>query len=169
MSDLQLKHKETTRRKFLINSLLGIGGILGALVSIPVIGSLLEPVLRKTKPVWRSVGKTSNFKIGETKLVQFTNADPQPWAGATSQTASWLRRVSDDEFVAFSVNCTHLGCPVRWEGDAQLFLCPCHGGVYYKDGSNAAGPPPHPLGQYAVRVNKDEVEIQTGPIPITTD
>jgi menaquinol-cytochrome c reductase iron-sulfur subunit len=68
--------------------------------------------------------------------------------------------------MAFTVNCAHLGCPVRWLPDARLFMCPCHGGVYYEDGRVAAGPPPHPLERYPVRVNDGQVEIQTEPIPI---
>jgi menaquinol-cytochrome c reductase iron-sulfur subunit len=91
-----------------------------------------------------------------------------PWAGVSAKTAAWLRRVSQDQFVAFSVDCTHLGCPVRWLADADLFMCPCHGGVYYQDGRVAAGPPPKSLVQYAVRTNNGEVEIKTIPIPITT-
>ena len=35
--------------------------------------------------------------------------------------------------------------------DAELFLCPCHGGVYYADGTVAGGPPPQPLFRYGVR------------------
>jgi menaquinol-cytochrome c reductase iron-sulfur subunit len=46
-------------------------------------------------------------------------------------------------------------------------MCPCHGGVYYKDGSVAAGPPPKSLVQYPVRINKNAIEIQTSAIPIT--
>ena len=72
------------------------------------------------------------------------------------------------EFIAFSAHCTHLGCPVRWLPDAQLFMCPCHGGVYYQDGAVAAGPPPMPLVRYEVRVENGEVRIKTAPIPITT-
>ena len=45
-------------------------------------------------------------------------------------------------------------------------MCPCHGGVYYEDGSVAAGPPPHALTQYPARVEGDEVEIRADPIPI---
>ena len=86
-----------------------------------------------------------------------------------ARTAAWLRRESDDRFIAFSVNCTHLGCPVRWLPDANLFMCPCHGGVYYGDGTVAAGPPPHPLPRYPVRVREGQVEILTSPLPITTD
>ena len=70
------------------------------------------------------------------------------------------------DFVAFSVNCAHLGCPVQWRPQAQLFLCPCHGGVYYPDGSVAAGPPPHGLTRYPVRVKDGLVEIAAQPIPI---
>jgi len=58
-------------------------------------------------------------------------------------------------------------CPVRWLQDAKLFLCPCHGGVYYSSGETAAGPPPKPLPRYPVRVRNGKVEIQTSTLPIT--
>ncbi|MDQ2900037.1 MAG: Rieske 2Fe-2S domain-containing protein, partial [Acidobacteriota bacterium] len=48
-----------------------------------------------------------------------------------------------------------------------LFMCPCHGGVYYKNGDVAAGPPPKPLTKYPVRVRDGLVEILTKPTPIT--
>jgi menaquinol-cytochrome c reductase iron-sulfur subunit len=55
---------------------------------------------------------------------------------------------------------------VQWVPDGQLFLCPCHGGVYYRNGEVAAGPPPKALFRYNVRVNNGQVEIQTHAIPI---
>ena len=79
----------------------------------------------------------------------------------TANNAAWLRRDTADKFVAFSINCTHLGCPVRWLPAANLFMCPCHGGVYYADGAVAAGPPPRPLARYDVRVRNGEVELRT--------
>ena len=91
-----------------------------------------------------SVGAVEKFNVGETVEVKFADASPLPWAGVTAQTAAWLRRQDANNFIAYSVNCTHLGCPVSWLQSADLFMCPCHGGVYYKDGSVAAGPPPHP-------------------------
>jgi menaquinol-cytochrome c reductase iron-sulfur subunit len=108
-----------------------------------------------------------SFKIGETTAVQYEDASPLPWAGVTARSAAWLRRESADTFIAFSINCTHLGCPVRWLPKANLFMCPCHGGVYYADGTVAAGPPPKPLPRYLVRVQNGDVQIQTAPIPIT--
>jgi menaquinol-cytochrome c reductase iron-sulfur subunit len=57
---------------------------------------------------------------------------------------------------------------VRWMEGADLFLCPCHGGVYYKDGNVAAGPPPAPLFRYAVRIENGEVKIDSVIVPIST-
>ena len=113
------------------------------------------------------MGTVDQFELNTTSLVKFINADPKAYAGITAKSAAWLRRETEKEFIAFSANCTHLGCPVRWEADAELFMCPCHGGVYYKDGTVAAGPPPKHLTQYEVRVYKGEVQIKTAPLPIT--
>ncbi len=155
------------RRTFLIKLLLGVSGFAAFLISIPIFGALLEPLLRKKVIAWREVGSMDDFTVGKTVLIKYQDASILPWTGSTSKTAAWLRRKEEDQFEAFSVNCTHLGCPVRWIADAELFLCPCHGGVYGKDGSVKAGPPPHPLRKYPVRIRKGKVEVQTSPIPIT--
>jgi menaquinol-cytochrome c reductase iron-sulfur subunit len=84
----------------------------------------------------------------------------------TARTGAWLRRDGPDEATAFSVNCAHLGCPVRWLPDANLFMCPCHGGVYDQEGRVAAGPPPHGLARYPVRIVDGQVEVQTSPLPV---
>jgi menaquinol-cytochrome c reductase iron-sulfur subunit len=114
------------------------------------------------------VGKVSDFTVGKTVNVTITDPSSLPWAGITARSGVWLRRESEAEFIAFSVNCTHLGCPVRWISDAELFMCPCHGGVFYKDGKVAAGPPQRPLPRYNVRVENGEVQVEAAPIPIQT-
>ena len=154
------------RRRVLAQVSVGLGVACGAAIGIPVVGFVVAPLFRNTPHEWRPVGSVSSFKIGETVGVTFMDASPLPWAGVTAKTAAWLRRVSEDEFVAFSVHCAHLGCPVRWLPDAKLFMCPCHGGVYYADGTVAAGPPPHGLTQYPVRINAGAVEIHTEAIPV---
>jgi menaquinol-cytochrome c reductase iron-sulfur subunit len=154
------------RRRFLARVSVALGGCAGLAVGAPLAGFVVAPLFRKIPHEWRAVGKASDFVVGTTTAVTFMDASPLPWAGVTAKTAAWLRRVSADRFVAFAVNCAHLGCPVRWLPDAQLFMCPCHGGVYYADGTVAAGPPPHSLSQYATRINGDDVEIHTAPIPI---
>jgi Rieske Fe-S protein len=47
-----------------------------------------------------------------------------------------------------SNSCAHLGCPVRWFPDQQLFLCPCHGGLYDINGGWVGGPPPRGMYRY---------------------
>jgi len=156
------------RRRFLIQLSLGLSALSAAVAGIPVLSALFAPLLEKTPVQWRQVANLAGFDVGMVRLVSFENADPKAWAGETAKTAAWLRRDTAEKFTAFSANCTHLGCPVRWEKDAQLFMCPCHGGVYYKDGTVAAGPPPKPLTEYPVRINKGQIEIRTSPLPITT-
>jgi len=154
------------RRRFLSRLSVGLGTCMGVGMAAPMAGFVVAPLFRKVPHEWRTVGKASEFLVGHTVRVTFEDASPLPWAGVTAKTAAWLRRVSEETFVAFSVHCAHLGCPVRWLPDARLFMCPCHGGVYYMDGTVAAGPPPHPLSQYPVRLREGEVEIRTAAIPI---
>ena len=97
------------------------------------------------------------------------NAATLPWDGVVAFAAAWVRREKDDQFVAFAVNCAHLGCPVRWLPEANIFMCPCHGGVYYSNGDVAAGPPPRPLSRMPVRVREGFLEIEAGPIPMAPD
>lgn len=157
---------DINRRKFLTRLSIGLGAIGAALIAVPSVAFLLG--LRKTPQIWQTVGKPEDFEIGSTVNVSFPDPSPLPWSGVTAQTAAWLRRVSDQEFVAFSMICTHLGCPVRWLATADLFMCPCHGGVFYANGQVASGPPPKPLNRYPVRVYKNEVQILTTPVSITT-
>ncbi|HLJ15522.1 MAG TPA: Rieske (2Fe-2S) protein [Bryobacteraceae bacterium] len=165
MSETQETSPE--RRKLLVRLSILLGSIGAALVAVPVAGFLLGPLFEPVARKWRAVGAVDRFEKGKTVEVKFEDASSVPWAGVTGNTAAWLRHEPGGQFIAFSVNCTHLGCPVRWLQDAELFMCPCHGGVYYKDGTVAAGPPPHPLIRYPVRVQDGQVEILTSPTPIT--
>ncbi|MGH7995190.1 MAG: ubiquinol-cytochrome c reductase iron-sulfur subunit [Opitutaceae bacterium] len=156
------------RRNFLVRLMVTLGGVCAALVGIPIVGFVVAPLMRKAPTSWRTVGRIGDFEVGKTVSVAFEDPSPLPWAGVTARAAAWLRRVSGKEFIAFSVHCTHLGCPVRWMPEAKIFLCPCHGGVYYEDGTVAAGPPPRPLFRYDVRVVGDEVQLKASSIPIIT-
>lgn len=154
-----------SRRRFLSRISLALSGLAGAVVSVPIIAYLLSPLLQPALREWRDLGLVDTFAIGQTVEVAYDEPSPLPWAGQTARTALWLRRNSDVDFIAFAINCTHLGCPVNWKPDAGLFLCPCHGGVYYADGSVAGGPPPHPLTRLATRIiDNNRVQVQTRPL-----
>ena len=106
------------------------GAAASAIVDIPLIGFLIGPLFRRQPPVWRNVGPLADFKVSETAKVSFEDSSSLALGGKDSATAAWLCRVDDNSFQAFAVDCTHLGCPVRWEASAELFMCSCHGGVY---------------------------------------
>ncbi len=165
---LEFKQEEPyspERRKFLVLVILGCGGIISAIVGLPLLGVFLQPLLQTPKDVWRVVGKVDDFAISTTTQVVFQNAYDHAWDGVSTHDSAWLRRVSSTTFTAFSEYCQHLGCPVRWNSDAQLFFCPCHGGAYYSNGQVAAGPPPRALQQYQTRIRDGYVELKTGAIP----
>jgi menaquinol-cytochrome c reductase iron-sulfur subunit len=165
--DAAASPEELSRRKFFERLSIILFGFGSVILLVPMVGFTVAPLFKRRPQVWRDVGAIDAFKIGTTTEVVLEDAAALPWAGVASKTAAWLRRVDEATFIAFSVNCTHLGCPVRWLENAELFMCPCHGGVYYKDGTVAAGPPPLPLPRYPVRVKNNKVEIQTNPTPIT--
>jgi menaquinol-cytochrome c reductase iron-sulfur subunit len=155
------------RRRFLTRLALGMGAASVGSIAWAIVGFVVAPVFARSPSPWRDVGAVDDFPIGSTKVVTLKDASTVPWAGYAGRTAAWLRRDGAAAFTCFSVNCTHLGCPVRWEEGSELFMCPCHGGVYYMDGTVAAGPPPKPLPRYQVRIASKRVQVQASPIPIT--
>lgn len=148
------------RRRLLALLTMGLGGAGAVAAGIPFAGFLLAPI-RGDGESWRAVARADDIAVGQTIKVTFLDPAPVPWAGFAARSAAWLRRETAEEFVAFSLYCTHTGCPVRWEEGAQLFLCPCHGGAFYRDGRVASGPPPVPLQRHPVRVRDGRVEVRT--------
>jgi Rieske Fe-S protein len=140
--------------------------VVGAAVAVPVIKYLLSPV----KPddnykSWVSLGSVDTFPVGETRLAKFTNPSSREWDGETDRVACWVRRISAKEFQVFAINCAHLGCPVRWFPQSGLFMCPCHGGAYYADGSRASGPPERGLFTYDTKIIDGALQINAGQMP----
>lgn len=155
-----------TRRQFLNRMSIGLSALAGLVVATPILAYLLSPLIKPAANVWRDLGKVTDFKEGETTEVAIEDPSPLAWAGETAKTAVWVRRNAGNDFTVFAVNCTHLGCPVNWLPDAKLFLCPCHGSVFYSDGTVAGGPAPRPLFQYQWRVQNGTVQALTRPLPI---
>jgi menaquinol-cytochrome c reductase iron-sulfur subunit len=155
---------ESGRRRFLGRLSLAIAGLAGIGAAIPFVAYFIRPA-RPAEPVWRDVGPVADFPAGITRKVVYPDPDPDPWGGMAVRNAAWLRRERDGSMVGFSIYCTHTGCPVNWVADAELFLCPCHGGIFDRQGQVTAGPPPRPLDRAQVRVRNGRVEVRTVPVP----
>jgi Rieske Fe-S protein len=156
-----------SRRAFLFKLALWANGAVGAVLAVPVIGYLLGPAMKKGSSYnsWISLGLVNDFPEGETRLVSYRNPVTTLWDGQTGDVPCWVRRVSGSTFQVFAINCAHLGCPVRWFAQSKLFLCPCHGGAYYADGSRASGPPERGLFEYEHRIDGNTLMISAGKMP----
>ena len=156
-----------SRRAFLFKLSVMLNVAVGAVLAVPLVGYLLGPVLKKNADTgaWIALGSIDQFPVGETRLADFRSPVATFDDGDTAKVACWVRRVADRQFQVFAVNCAHLGCPVRWFAQSKLFLCPCHGGAYYQDGSRASGPPERGLFEYRYQLTGDSLMIHAGDMP----
>jgi Rieske Fe-S protein len=152
------------RRSLLKWATILLGGLASAAAGVPIIGFLLGP-LRPRADQWVTAGAVADFPTGQTRLVDLLNPLRRGSDGATGKVAVYVRRNTAEQFQVFAINCTHLGCPVNWFAEPGLFMCPCHGGVYYKDGSHASGPPPRALFEYEHRLERGKLLVKLGHLP----
>jgi menaquinol-cytochrome c reductase iron-sulfur subunit len=160
--------KPISRRNMLMTLGIGINALAAALFAVPVIGYITGPSRRKEELSalsWVPLGDLAQFPPGETRLATYRNPFVRPWDGDTADIPCWVRRISKEKLQVFAINCAHLGCPVRWFPQSELFLCPCHGGAYYADGARASGPPPRGLFEYDYKVENGRLLIKAGQVP----
>ena len=157
-----------SRRGIFVKLGILFNGFAVAALAVPI-GRYLFSAITRGRGVgyraWVSLGRVREYPEGETRLVTFRNPYVMPTDGKTVDTACWVRRIAGDRFQVFAVNCAHLGCPVRWFPQSGLFMCPCHGGAYYSDGSRASGPPERGLFEYPYKVQSGLVTIEAGELP----
>jgi nitrite reductase/ring-hydroxylating ferredoxin subunit len=155
-----------SRRWLLFKAGIALNGLVGAALAVPVFRYLLAPWRKDASfNSWTSLGPIDTFPTGETRLAYYRNPSRNSWDGQTDNVACYVRREGISQFKVFAINCAHLGCPVRWFPQSQLFMCPCHGGVYYADGSRASGPPERGLFTYNWKIVSGELQIDAGQMP----
>ncbi|MDY7101752.1 MAG: ubiquinol-cytochrome c reductase iron-sulfur subunit [Actinomycetota bacterium] len=107
-------------------------------------------------------------------LVRAVPPDAVPETGVLEVPAAraYLVRVND-EVVALSRKCTHLGCGVPFCDTSGQFECPCHGSVFNRAGDYRAGPAPRGMDRYPVEEGEDGLlyintgDLEEGPPPGT--
>ena len=154
-----------SRRGFLFMLGASLSAVAAVLTGIPIIGYLFGPVRGRGGQAWIKLGEVARFPEGQTRLATYDNPFRVAWDGPTAKIACWVRRAGNEQFQVFAVNCAHLGCPVRWFQESRLFMCPCHGGVYYEDGSRSSGPPPRGLFEYEYEVRNGQLWVRGGQLP----
>lgn len=149
--------RRLSRRQFALLGTQVAGATVAVLLGIPIIGFILSPLFRGEAKAEATVGDISDVPDAQpTKyVVEFPAGD---WSSAKVKAAVYVVKRGDNLKV-FSNVCTHMQCPVHWDGSIKQFLCPCHGGLYDIDGTNVGGPPPKPLPQYVHRVDGTTLHV----------
>jgi cytochrome b6-f complex iron-sulfur subunit len=52
--------------------------------------------------------------------------------------------------LALYSTCPHLGCQYQWNDSVELFVCPCHGSAFLRDGTRVHGPAARDLDKFLV-------------------
>jgi cytochrome b6-f complex iron-sulfur subunit len=117
-------------------------------------------------PVYRYLASPNEMAMNETAVSEVTLKDAQKLPAGSALMFKFGTRPAmlihheDGRWIAMTAVCTHLGCTVQYEPQADRIHCACHGGVYNPyTGANVSGPPPKPLTLYKVKVNPDGVLV----------
>jgi Rieske Fe-S protein len=170
------------RSRFLEFSTLGIGGLIGGVVTVPIAGFALLPPFLGQKHHRADLGLVSDFAEGQWYISTFMI---DPAEGEVSRRTAFIRNNGtltvngkpEPSFTIISNRCAHLGCPVQANGPTGAILgmktinektssgeiklepvvpagfgCPCHGGQYDTEGNRTAGPPVRGLDRYAFEI-----------------
>ncbi|MGH3062605.1 MAG: ubiquinol-cytochrome c reductase iron-sulfur subunit, partial [Gaiellaceae bacterium] len=158
-----------TRSMFLEASTLGLGAVIGGIVTVPVLGFAVLPAFVNQEYPEVDLGPLDNYPEGDWVIATFTS---EPEDGPVSRRTAFIRnnglRDQVPSLTIISNRCAHLGCPTQPQGppgepaDVETsalpvtltptqpsgFGCPCHGGAYDIEGNRTAGPPVRALDRY---------------------
>ena len=160
------------RSVFLESATLGLGAVIGGIVTVPAIGFAVLPAFLKQHGHEVDLGPLTDFTEQQWFVATFLR---DPSQGEISRRTAFIRNNGllngKPSFTCISNRCAHLGCPVQAGGPlfqskqktlktkngeitlipalpAAGFICPCHGGSYDPEGNRIAGPPVRALDRY---------------------
>jgi Rieske Fe-S protein len=174
------------RSKFLEGTTLGVGAVIGGLVTVPAVGFMVAPAFIDQGFGEIDLGPLSNFPENQWILTTFFL---DPGAGEVTRRTAYIRNNGQlqgrPSFTIISNRCAHLGCPVQPNGPvddskkkevdgksgqritlipmipAGGFGCPCHGGQYDPEGNRTAGPPVRALDRYEYSIKNGRLVLGT--------
>ena len=149
-----------TRRSFYSALTFGLGSLLGAALGAPAaIYLLADPRTKKKKETFIQASDLTHLQVGRPQRVTFERTRIDGWRTFQEKAIAWVVRGRDEKVVAYSPQCTHLGCAYHWEDETNQFVCPCHASRFSIDGKVLGGPAARPLDRYVVCVENSKVLI----------
>ena len=149
------------RRRALAKFVVGGMGLVGAALT-GLAGLVASPRGAESTSRWRKAASVSDVPADAPFTAVLGERHLDGWMETRKQSIVFIEK-DGDGWRALSATCTHLGCRVNWDAASSQFKCPCHGGVYDRQGNVVSGPPPAPLTRLNVRLNPQtsalEVEL----------
>lgn len=151
---------QINRRGFLSITTFSIGGLISLMMGIPAIAYILGPSFsNNNRHSWTRIGPIRKVELGTPTFFKISLKRETGWLVEEEKIGIYVLSDNGRDIIAMSNICTHLGCRVRWIADKEIFLSPCHNGVFDRYGKVISGPPPRPLDRYEVKVEDDQLLI----------
>jgi Rieske Fe-S protein len=164
------KESDVNRRKFMEIGIYSITGAITVVSGVALARFAVGQSFRKEKVKWIEVeledSGESNPNFSRVVL-EYEKKDG--WLTTSAKSLAYIKRVKEDEVVAISAGCTHLGCIVTWDEDQKIFKCPCHDGRYDAEGRVISGPPPRPLRRHKTKIEDGRILLTTETVPYGED
>jgi len=152
------------RRDFIKATVATIGGLIGAVISIPSVAYLLSPALQAQEDTDSlSLGPLETYQIGIPTRFEFTRTKVNGWERTATNYGLYVYRKNENEVRVFSDICTHLACRVTWHPELQHYVSPCHDGHFDIVGNNISGPPPRPLDEFVAKIENGNLFVLLPP------
>ena len=157
-----LKVEPSGRRSFVGALFAMSAAAVSALLAIPLVRFSTYPLRKAASETdWSDVGPVEEMSsITEPTAKTITMERRDAWQTTSSQTAVYVLPSKDGQFRILSPVCPHLGCSVRWVGDQDKFICPCHSGTFTADGERIAGPPPRSMDTLESKVEGGMLKVR---------
>jgi menaquinol-cytochrome c reductase iron-sulfur subunit len=169
------------RSVFLEGATLGIGALIGGLVTVPALGFMVAPAFvgQEYDPI--ELGPLDNFPENQFFIAKFFSKKGEGQVGKRTVFVRNNGTVNGaPSFTLISNRCVHLGCPTQPQGppgkpreiqtssgpieitptQVSGFSCPCHGGAYDKEGNRTAGPPVRSLDRYEYSIREGNLWLE---------
>ena len=114
--------QSSKRRSFFKVGLLFIGGIISAVMAVPLFGFAVLPALKKTSKKYVVLGIVDLLKGSRYKKVNYTFQSKDGWIQTNKKRSVYVTDRGNGNFVVFSRVCSHLNCLVRWEESNKQFF-----------------------------------------------
>ena len=154
-------HEQMGRRPFLGLILAGVGGVIGAVMAVPLVRFATFVLGSRSEASWSDVGKVDEFQSLESPVARtIAMQTNEGWRISVMQNNVYVVPIGKSDLKVLSSVCPHLGCAVRWIDKQDKFICPCHGGTFTPSGERVSGPPLRGMDELESKVENGMLKVR---------